>query len=120
MRIRSAVEIEDPAAGPEPSNRERRIKAGYRRLLRAAFDGWGEPERLKAKGSRLKEGRERESRRAGAVAYLSRFLCAWFALALLVAGCAGPRPLKGGKAVTTRKPAGIIEQTLVQGENPSQ
>jgi hypothetical protein len=30
------------------------------------------------------------------------------------------RPLKGGKAVTTRKPAGVIEQTLVQGENPSQ
>ena len=35
-------------------------------------------------------------------------------------GCAGPRPLKGGKAVTTHKPAGVIEQTLVQGENPSQ
>jgi hypothetical protein len=43
-----------------------------------------------------------------------------FALALAVTGCAGPRPLKGGKAVTTRKPTGVIEQTLVQGENPSQ
>ncbi len=52
--------------------------------------------------------------------YLSRFLCAGFALALLATGCAGPRPLKGGKAVTTRKPAGVIEQTLVQGENPAQ
>ena len=52
--------------------------------------------------------------------YLSRFLCAALALALLVTGCAGPRPLKGGRAVTTHKPAGIIEQTLVQGENPSQ
>jgi hypothetical protein len=40
---------------------------------------------------------------------------------LLATGCAGgPRPLKGGKAVTTHKPAGVIEQTLVQGENPSQ
>ena len=29
-------------------------------------------------------------------------------------------PLKGGKAVTTHKPAGVIEQTLVQGENPAQ
>ena len=38
----------------------------------------------------------------------------------MVTGCAGPRPLKGGRAVTTRKPAGVIEQTLVQGENPSQ
>jgi hypothetical protein len=35
-------------------------------------------------------------------------------------GCAGPRLLKGGKAVTTHKPAGVIEQTLVQGENASQ
>jgi hypothetical protein len=41
-------------------------------------------------------------------------------LALLATGCAGPRPLKGGKAVTTHKPSGIVEQTLVQGENPSQ
>jgi hypothetical protein len=52
--------------------------------------------------------------------YLSRFLCVGFALALLVTGCVGPRPLRGGKAVTTHKPAGIIEQTLVQGENASQ
>jgi hypothetical protein len=41
-------------------------------------------------------------------------------LVLLLTGCAGPRPLKGGKAVTTRKPTGIVEQTLVQGENPAQ
>jgi hypothetical protein len=54
------------------------------------------------------------------VDYLSRFLCVGFALALLATGCAGPRPLKGGKAVTTHKPAGVIEQTVVQGENPSQ
>ena len=52
--------------------------------------------------------------------YLSRFLCVGFALALLATGCAASRPLKGGKAVTTRKPAGIFEQTLVQGENASQ
>ena len=115
MRIRSAVEIEDPAAGAQPSDRERRIKAGYRRLLRAAFDGKREPERLKAQGSRLKEGR-----RQAAEAYLSRFLCVGFVLALVVIGCAGPRPLKGGKAITTRKPTGVIEQTLVQGENASQ
>src|SRR5208283_966789 len=55
-----------------------------------------------------------------AVTYLSRFLCAGFALALLVTGCAGPRPLKGGRAITTHKPTGVIEQTLVQGENASQ
>jgi hypothetical protein len=42
------------------------------------------------------------------------------AVVLLATGCAEPRPLKGGRAATTRKPAGVIEQTLVQGENPSQ
>jgi hypothetical protein len=50
---------------------------------------------------------------------LARFLCVGFAVALLATGCAGPRPLKGGRAVTTRKPEGIVEQTLQQGENPS-
>jgi hypothetical protein len=59
-------------------------------------------------------------RRPAAVGYLARFLCAGLALALLATGCAGPRPLKGGKAVITRKPAGLVEQTLVQSENPSQ
>jgi len=58
--------------------------------------------------------------RPAAADYLSRFLCVGFALALAVAGCAAPRPLKGGKAITTRKPTGVIEQTLVQGENASQ
>ncbi len=60
------------------------------------------------------------SRRPAAVDYLARFLCAGFALVLLATGCAGPRPLKGGRAVTTRKPEGIVEQTLQQGENPAQ
>jgi hypothetical protein len=54
------------------------------------------------------------------VVYLARFLCAGFAVVLMATGCAGPRPLKGGRAITTRKPAGIVEQTLVQGENASQ
>ncbi len=60
------------------------------------------------------------ARAPAAVDYLARFLCAGFAVALLVSGCAGPRPLKGGKAVTTHKPAGVIEQTVVQGDNPAQ
>jgi hypothetical protein len=52
--------------------------------------------------------------------YLSRFLCAGFALALAVTGCVGPRPLKGGKAVVTRTPGGSVQQTLIQSENPAQ
>ena len=61
-----------------------------------------------------------ERSRPAAVGFLSRFLCAGLALNLLVNGCAGPRPLKGGKAVITRRPTGIVEQTVVQGENASQ
>jgi hypothetical protein len=38
---------------------------------------------------------------------------------LIVSGCAS-RPLKGGRAVTSPKPAGGVEQTIVQGENPAQ
>ena len=59
-------------------------------------------------------------RRPAAVAFLSRFLCVGFALALFATGCAGPRPLKGSRAVTLHKPAGVIEQTFVQGDNASQ
>ncbi len=60
-----------------------------------------------------------EPRRLTAVEYLSRFLCVAVALGLFGTGCAS-RPLKGGKAATTRLPAGVIEQTVVQGENASQ
>jgi hypothetical protein len=40
-------------------------------------------------------------------------------LTLALAGCM-TQPLKGGKATTTRKPAGGIEQTVVQSDNPAQ
>jgi hypothetical protein len=72
--------------------------------------------RFRVRGSKFKV----QPQRSAATEYLSRFLCAGFALVLLVAGCAGPRPLKGGKAFSTHTPAGIVEQTLVQGENPAQ
>jgi hypothetical protein len=83
--------------------------------------GWD----VKAEGRMQKEeslvrSQRSEVRRPAAVGYLARFLGPVLALALLVTGCVGPRPLKGGRAVTTHKPAGVIEQTLVQGENPSQ
>lgn len=42
-----------------------------------------------------------------------------FGLCLVLCGCAG-RPLRGGRAVTTPRPAGGVEQTIVQGENPAQ
>ena len=117
MRIRSAIEIEDPAAGAEPSNREHRIKAGYRKLLRAGMDGKGGESKVQSLKSVVRH--PKRGARAAEV-YLSRFLCVGFALALAATGCARPRPLKGGSAVTTRKPTGIVEQTLVQGENPAQ
>ena len=117
MRMHSAVEIEDPAAGAEPSNRERRIKAGYRRFLRAVLDGKGGESEVQSRRSEVRHPK-RDAR--AAEVYLSRFLCVGFVIALAVTGCAGPRPVKGGKAITTRKPTGVIEQTLVQGENASQ
>jgi hypothetical protein len=40
--------------------------------------------------------------------------------ALALAGCTHTKPLKGGKATTTTKPAGVIEQTVVQSDNPAQ
>src|SRR5437016_2012817 len=46
----------------------------------------------------------------------------FMSLALTVAllgGCTGTRPLKGGKALTARTPAGGVSQDLLQGENPS-
>ncbi|HWH70513.1 MAG TPA: hypothetical protein VNT26_14090, partial [Candidatus Sulfotelmatobacter sp.] len=39
---------------------------------------------------------------------------------ILASGCAAPHPLKGGHALTTPKPTGGLEQTLVQSENPAQ
>ena len=77
-------------------------------------------QRLQSKVSSLgSKVRSPADRRPAAVDYLDSLLCVWLALALLVTGCVAPRPLKGGRAVTTRKPAGVIEQTLLQGENPS-
>ena len=39
---------------------------------------------------------------------------------LFLAGCSGPRALKGGKATTVSRPAQFIEQTVTQSENPAQ
>ena len=39
---------------------------------------------------------------------------------LALAGCTAMKPLKGGKATMTSKPAGVIEQTVVQSDNPAQ
>jgi hypothetical protein len=62
----------------------------------------------------------RTSKAPAAMGFLSRFLGMTFALALVATGCVGPRPLKGGKATTTRSQAGLIQQTLAQGENAQQ
>ena len=99
------------------SARQGRINAGWLRLWKAVHPNTPPPRRVQGSGFKV---RGSTVPLPAAVERLSSFLSAWLALALLAAGCAGPRPLKGGKAVTTHKPAGVIEQTLVQGENPSQ
>jgi hypothetical protein len=75
---------------------------------------------LRRTGYRGREVQGSTPQRPAAVEYLSLFLCTGLALLLLATGCAAPRPLKGGRAVTTRKPTGQVEQTLMQGENPAQ
>ncbi|MFN7138789.1 MAG: hypothetical protein ACK4UN_05585 [Limisphaerales bacterium] len=50
---------------------------------------------------------------------MKRFIFSVLVVGLL-AGCAGPKPLKGGKASTVSKPAGGIEQTVLQSDNPAQ
>ena len=97
--------------------RQGRINAGWLRLWKAVHPNTPPPRRVQGSGFKV---RGSTVPLPAAVERLSSFLSAWLALALLAAGCAGPRPLKGGKAVTTHKPAGVIEQTVVQGENPSQ
>jgi hypothetical protein len=72
------------------------------------------PPVLKAKQPQFK------GRRPAAVDYLSSLLCPWLAVVLLATGCVAGRPLQGGRAVTTRKPTGLVEQTLRQGENAAQ
>ena len=37
-----------------------------------------------------------------------------------LAGCTATKPLKGGKATMTSKPSGVVEQTVVQSDNPAQ
>ena len=58
--------------------------------------------------------------RPAALDLLLPLLGVWLALALLATGCVGPQALRGGKAFTTRKPAGNIEQTLVQGQSAAE
>jgi hypothetical protein len=127
----------------QPPDIQRRINAGWLRLWKTVYpnippptEGQSLKSKVQSPGARVRGAKakvrsrelgkskvstlESSGQRPAAVGYLSRLLCMGCALAVLATGCAGPRPLKGGKAVTTRKPAGIVEQTLVQGENPAQ
>ena len=105
------------AAKGQTPDLERRINAGWLRLWKAVYPNTPPPPKVPSLRSKVQSP---AGRRPAAVERLASFLAVWLALALLACGCAGPRPLKGGRAVTARKPAGVIEQTLVQGENPAQ
>jgi len=145
MKQNVPVKKQPPAAKGQAPDIQRRINGGWLRLWRVVYPNTPPPTEVQSLESKVQspergvQGPKSKGRRPGdeerdsrfkvrrpgerqpaAVDYLSSLLCAWLALALLLTGCASPRPLKGGKAVTTHKPAGIIEQTLVQGENPSQ
>jgi hypothetical protein len=115
----------------QPPDIQRRINAGWLKLWRAVYPDTPPPTAVQSLVSKVQspgpgvQGPKSKVQRLpdqlpAAVERLASFLSVWLALALLMSGCAGPRPLKGGRAVTTRKPGGVIEQTLAQGENPSQ
>ncbi len=107
------------SSNPTAANpRTGRATRGETRTL-ADCDG-ATPRRQREARRSKSTARQPSAPRAAAADYLARFLCAAFALALLATGCAGPRPLKGGKAVLAREPGGRVEQTLVQSENPAQ
>jgi hypothetical protein len=114
---KSKVQSPAGAAQDQAPDIQRRINGGWLKLWRKVYPNTPLP-RGKVDGSRLKVAGSGE-RRPAAVERLASLLAVWFALVLLATGCAG-RPLKGGRAVTTRKPAGVIEQTLVQSESPNQ
>jgi hypothetical protein len=112
-------EVQSPACGVQrPKSEVQSLEPAKSKVSR--LESKVQSQEAGVQGSRFKVQGSKFAFRPAAVGYLSRFLCAGFALALLATGCAGTRPLRGGKAVTTRKPAGSVEQTLVQGENPSQ
>ena len=131
MKMNVPVQKQPVAVKRQTPDIQRRINAGWLKLWRAVYPNTPPPQTvqsLKSKVQSLESGGQSpeskvqspKSSRPTAVSYLSRFLCVGFALALFGTGCASTRPLKGGRAVTTHKPAGVVEQTLVQGENPSQ
>jgi hypothetical protein len=121
MKKNARVKKRPVEAKTQPPDIQRRINAGWLRLWKAVYPNTPPPLRMprRVQGSGFKV-RGSKVQLPAAVDHLASFLSIWLALALLATGCAGTRPLKGGKAVTTHKPAGVIEQTLVQGENPSQ
>jgi hypothetical protein len=50
---------------------------------------------------------------------------AWFVSVIFLSGllfcaCSGPRPLHGGRALTTATPSGTLTQSLAQSDNPAQ
>ena len=117
MKTNVPIKKQSVAAKGQTPDIQHRINGGWLKLWRTVYPNTPPPRKVQGSGFKV---RGSTVQRPTAAERLASFLAVWFALALLATGCAGPRPLKGGKAVTTRKPAGVIEQTLVQGENPSQ
>ena len=124
MNKHTPVKKQSPGAKAHSPEIQRRINAGWLRLWKAVCPNTPPPaevRRPKPEGRRRRSSvQASDERHPAAVERLATFLSIWLVLVLLATGCTGPRPLKGGKAVTTHKAAGVIEQTLVQGENPSQ
>ena len=117
MKTNLAIKKQPVTAKDQTTDIQRRKNSGWLKLWRKVYPNT--PPSRQAVASPKPKVQSPADRRPAAVERLAALLAVWFALVLLATGCAG-RPLKGGRAVTTRKPAGVIEQTLVQSENPNQ
>jgi hypothetical protein len=124
MKTKLLPKRAQPAVEAQTRDRERRINACWLRFWKAVYPNKPPPveaRRPKSEGRKSPSGTPgSQTPRPAALNYLSRFLCAGLAVPLFAsAGCVGPRPLKGGKATTTRNQDGFIQQTVAQGENAS-
>jgi hypothetical protein len=117
MRNKTAANPPRPGSKGPALDLEQRINAAWLRLWRAVYPDIPPPR--KSRRPRLKPRRS-PAQRPAVNDLLARVLAAWLTLTLLSSGCVGPRPLWGGKTVTSRQPGGLIEQTLVQGQNAAE
>jgi hypothetical protein len=125
-----AAKTSQPAAKGQTPEVKRRINAGWLRLWKAVYPNTPPPvevrspkvevRSLRSKVQSLKSKVQRAAaRRPAAVDYLSRVLCAGFALALLASGCAGQPPHGRTHEEAVMQPFSLGEPAAIQAAKPA-